>query len=98
MYKRSKATADLVSDVVGQLLTLVPNLVGHPFVPVVNVRELVSMRATVTTQRGKAVVQTGAFAVESSHRLAVGELDELWRGQLPVVFGDHHAVHRSANL
>ncbi|WP_255568369.1 hypothetical protein [Salinarchaeum sp. IM2453] len=55
--------------------------------------ELVSMRATVTAQRGKAVVQAGAFAVQSSHLLAVCELDELWRGSLLTIVCGHHGSH-----
>jgi len=90
---KERECEDLVGYVVCQLLALVANLVVHPLVFVLNMAEFVGVSATVTAQRGEAVVQSGAFAVESSHFLTVGELDKLWRGQLFAVVSDHHGSH-----
>ncbi|ERH08955.1 MAG: hypothetical protein J07HX64_00707 [halophilic archaeon J07HX64] len=75
------------------MLALVFDFRVYPFVFAVDVTELVSMRATVTAQLGKAGVQTSSFTVESSHLLTVGEPDELWRGQLFAVVSDDHSSH-----
>jgi len=48
---------DLVGYVVCQLLALVANLVVHPLVFALNMAEFVGVSATVTAQRGEAVVQ-----------------------------------------
>ena len=52
--------------IVRQLFALVPNLAVYSFVFALDVRELVSLRATITPQRGKAVVQSSSFTVEQS--------------------------------
>jgi hypothetical protein len=57
---------DLVGYIVRQLFALVPNLAVCPFAFALDVRELVSLRATITPQRGKAVVQSSSFTVEQS--------------------------------
>ncbi|WP_228434643.1 hypothetical protein [Natrarchaeobaculum aegyptiacum] len=75
------------------MIALVLDLAVHSLVLTVDVGELVSMRATATARRGKAVVQAGTFAVQSSHLLAVCELDELWRGSLLTLVSDHHGSH-----
>jgi hypothetical protein len=51
---------NLVGYIVRQLFALVPNLAIYSFVFALDVRELVSMRATITAQRGKAIVQSSS--------------------------------------
>ena len=84
---------NLVGYIVRQLFALVPNLAIYSFVFALDVRELVSMRATITAQRGKAIVQSSSFTVEPSHHVTVNELDEMWRRQLFAVVSDHHSSH-----